>query len=127
MGIDLKAGGRVRKPGRQTIKTENPYIRLLCKLYSFLARRTDSSFNATILKRLQTSRRNRPTLSLSKLARHMQGKEDKIAVVVGTITDDARLFEVPQLTVCALRFSETARARIVKAGGSCMTFDQLAL
>ncbi|EER03785.1 60S ribosomal protein L18, putative [Perkinsus marinus ATCC 50983] len=127
MGIDLKAGGRVRKPGRQTIKTENPYIRLLCKLYSFLARRTESSFNATILKRLQTSRRNRPTLSLSKLARHMKGKEDKIAVVVGTITDDARLFEVPQLTVCALRFSETARARIVKAGGSCMTFDQLAL
>jgi len=29
--------------------------------------------------------------------------------------------------VCALRFTETARARIVKAGGECMTFDQLAL
>ena len=29
--------------------------------------------------------------------------------------------------VCALKFTETARARIVKAGGECLTFDQLAL
>ena len=38
-----------------------------------------------------------------------------------------RLFEVPKLRVAALRFTETARARIVKAGGECLTFDQLAL
>ena len=48
-------------------------------------------------------------------------------MVVGTITDDVRLYKVPELRVCALRFTETARARIVKAGGECMTFDQLAL
>lgn len=41
-------------------------------------------------------------------------QEDKIAVQVGTITDDARLFEVPKLRICALRFTETARARILK-------------
>ena len=29
--------------------------------------------------------------------------------------------------VCALRFTETARARILAAGGECITFDQLAL
>ncbi len=51
----------------------------------------------------------------------------KIAVVVGTVTDDIRFLEVPKLTVCALRFTEGARARIFKAGGSTMTFDQLAL
>ena len=33
---------------------------------------------------------------------------------VGTITDDARMFDVPKLRVCALRFTETARARILK-------------
>lgn len=42
-------------------------------------------------------------------------QEDKIAVVVATITDDVRLFEVPTLRVAALRFTETARARIIKA------------
>merc|ERR1719430_2024156 len=57
----------------------------------------------------------------------MKGKEDKVAVVVGAVTGDKRLYEVPKLTVCALRFTETARARIVKAGGECITFDKLAL
>lgn len=37
-----------------------------------------------------------------------------MAVVVATITDDVRLFEVPKLRVVALKFTERARARIVK-------------
>lgn len=41
-------------------------------------------------------------------------QEDKIAVIVATITDDVRLFDVPKLRVAALKFTETARARIVK-------------
>lgn len=41
-------------------------------------------------------------------------QEDKIAVIVGTITDDVRVFEVPKLRVCAMRFTETARARILE-------------
>ena len=53
--------------------------------------------------------------------------ENNIAVIVGTVTDDNRVYEVPALKVAALRFTETARARIVKAGGECLTFDQLAL
>ena len=73
------------------------------------------------------SRTNRPPMGLAALARHMKGKEGKIAVVVGTITDDIRLVEVPAMKVCALHFTEGARARIIKAGGECMTFDQLAL
>lgn len=45
-------------------------------------------------------------------------QEDKTAVLIGTITDDVRLFEVPKLTVVALRVTETARARIL--GVSCL-------
>lgn len=95
--------------------------------YSFLARRADSKFAATIVKRLRMSRLNRAPLSLARLARYMKGKDGKTAVIVGGVTNDSRLVDVPQLTVCALRFTETARARIVKAGGECLTFDQLAL
>jgi Ribosomal protein 60S L18 and 50S L18e len=54
-------------------------------------------------------------------------QEGKIAVIVGTVTDDKRVYEVPAMKVTALRFTETARARIEKAGGQCYTFDQLAL
>lgn len=48
-------------------------------------------------------------------------------MVVGTVTDDIRLLEVPKITVAALRFTENARARIVKAGGKALTLDQLVL
>lgn len=97
------------------------------QLYRFLARRTESKFAAVVLKRLFQSRINRPPLSLSKLSTFMKGKETKIAVLVGKVTDDVRLYEVPKLRVACLAVTETARARIVKAGGEVMTFDQLAL
>ncbi|EIE19091.1 ribosomal protein L18 component of cytosolic 80S ribosome and 60S large subunit [Coccomyxa subellipsoidea C-169] len=127
MGIDLEAGGRNKKTWRTAPKSENVYLKLLVKLYTFLVRRTESKFNKVVLKRLFMSRTNRPPLSLSKLATFMKGKEDKTAVLIGTITDDVRLFEVPKLTVVALRVTETARARILGAGGKILTFDQLAL
>ncbi|KAI4164788.1 MAG: hypothetical protein LQ342_001420 [Letrouitia transgressa] len=87
------------------------------------------------------SRINRPPLSLSRLARFASlpatksatdppknaPKNDKTLVCVGTITDDIRLLNVPKLTVAALRFTATARKRIEKAGGECLTLDQLAL
>ncbi|KAG0561907.1 hypothetical protein M758_9G117800 [Ceratodon purpureus] len=73
------------------------------------------------------SRINRAPLSMSRLVRYMKGKEDKYAVIVGTVTDDIRHYEVPALKVVALRFTETARARILKNGGEVLTFDQLAL
>ena len=124
-GIDIEAGGRNKKKSRTAPKSENVYLKLLVKLYRFLVRRTDSEANKTILKRLFMSKTNRPPLSLSKLAKY--STPGSISAVVGTITDDARMFEVPKLRVCALRFTETARARIIKAGGECLTFDQLAL
>ena len=75
------------------------------------------------------SRINRPPLSLSRLAAHASHSPEtaKTFVVIGTITDDVRLLKVPKLNVAALRFTSTARARIEKAGGECLTIDQLAL
>jgi large subunit ribosomal protein L18e len=73
------------------------------------------------------SKVNRPVMSVSSIARNLKGKENKVAVVVSKVTDDVRLLNVPKMTVCALRFSKTARARIIKSGGECITFDQLAL
>ena len=55
------------------------------------------------------SRLNKAPLSISRLSRFMKGKEDKTAVIVGTVTDDARLLDVPKLSVCALKFTATAR------------------
>lgn len=126
MGIDLPHHHRKNK-NRKEPKSQNVYLKLLVKLYRFLARRTGSDFNRVVLKRLCMSRVNRPPLSVSRLARFMKGKEGKIAVIVGTVTDDVRVNSVPALTVAALRFTEGARAKIIKSGGKVLTFDQLAL
>ena len=74
------------------------------------------------------SKTNRPPVSVRKIVDYMTNKkENQIAVVVGTVTDDKRQLDLPKVTVCALRFTKTARARITKAGGACLTFDQLAI
>uniref|UniRef100_A0A2K6NWN7 Large ribosomal subunit protein uL15/eL18 domain-containing protein n=1 Tax=Rhinopithecus roxellana TaxID=61622 RepID=A0A2K6NWN7_RHIRO len=120
MGVDIRHN-KDRKVPRKEPKSHDIYLRLLVKLYRFLARRTNSTFNQVVLKRLFMSRTNRPPLSLSRMIRKMKlpGRENKTAVVVGTIRDDLRVQEVPKLKVCALR--------ILRAGGKILTFDQLAL
>jgi len=131
MGIDIKAGGRkaTHKSGRTAPKSENLYLRLLVKLYRFLARRTDAKFNATVLKRLMSSNLNKPQVSIKTIAKYaaIDKNEGKTFVICGPVTDDVRVLEVPKLSVCALRFSNTARARITAAGGECLTFDEFAL
>lgn len=134
MGVDISAKQRrktiknAKKGGRSVAKGDNPYLKLLVKLYKFLGRRTDSNFNKLVAKRLCQTRKQKAPLSLSRLGLHMKGKEAKTAVVVGTVTNDPRLLECPAgLKVVALKFTETARKRITKNGGECMTFDELAM
>ncbi|CAB3376110.1 Hypothetical predicted protein [Cloeon dipterum] len=128
MGIDIN-----HKWDRKVVRTEprsqDVYLRLLVKLYRFLARRTGSKFDKVVLKRLFMSKINRPPMSVARIVRYMKkpGREGRIAVIVGTVTDDQRIFDIPKLTVCALRVTDRARARILKAGGEILTFDQLAL
>ncbi|KAI9707357.1 MAG: hypothetical protein M1836_000317 [Candelina mexicana] len=132
MGIDLDAH-HVRSTHRKAPKSDNVYLKLLVKLYRFLARRTDSHFNKTVLRRLFMSRINRPPMSISRITSVAANKhsakehEGKTIVIIGTVTDDNRLLTVPKLSIAALRFTSTARARIEAAGGECLTLDQLAL
>ncbi|KAL9947840.1 hypothetical protein ACHAQF_001126 [Verticillium nonalfalfae] len=124
--IDLNRH-HVRGTHRTAPKSQNVYLKLLVKLYRFLARRTDANFNKVVLRRLFTSRINRPPVSLSRIAANIKEDEKRIVVVVGTITDDNRLLTVPKVTIAALRFTATARARLAAAGGEAITLDQLAL
>jgi large subunit ribosomal protein L18e len=129
MAIDLKAGGRRvgHKSSMKKVKSQDPYKKLLIKLYKFLARRTEAPFCATVLKRLHMSKINSPPIGLNRLAKYMKSKDEKTAVIVGKVTDDVRMLECPKMKVCALGFTENARKRIVAAGGECITLDQLAL
>merc|ERR1712010_250157 len=128
MAIDVRHN-KDRKVRRTEPKSQDIYLRLLVKLYRLRARRSEAKFNKIILRKLFMSKINRPPLSIARLIRNMKkaGNADKVAVVVGTVTNDLRIFEVPKMTLCALRVTEKARERILKAGGEIITFDQLAL
>ena len=136
MAIDLVKCGRVKLRRFRTLRAKNVYHRLLVKLYKFLSRRTTSKCNKCILKRLLNSRVNRTPVSLSKLSKYALRKsveeakkkgDDVIFAVVGTVTNDTRTIDVPEMKVCALKFTEKARERITAAKGKCITFDQLAI
>ncbi|KAL7282017.1 hypothetical protein ACG7TL_003484 [Trametes sanguinea] len=114
LGIDIKKH-HVKKGNRTAPKSEDPYLLLLVK---------------TLLHRLFLSKTNRPPISLSRIVKETANAPDrdsKIIVTVGTVTDDVRLLEVPKLSVAALRFTQAAKERILKAGGEVLTLDQLAL
>uniref|UniRef100_A0A2I3G8Y7 Large ribosomal subunit protein uL15/eL18 domain-containing protein n=1 Tax=Nomascus leucogenys TaxID=61853 RepID=A0A2I3G8Y7_NOMLE len=115
MGIDIRHD-KDRKVWRKEPESPDMYLRLLVKLYRFLARRTNSTFNQVVLKRLFMSRTNRPPLSLSQMIQKMKlpGRENKTVVTVGTITDDVRVQEVPKLKMCVLSVTNLARSRVLR-------------
>merc|ERR1711974_220741 len=103
--------GHKKNKNRWEPRSQDVYLRMLVKLYRFLARRTDSDFNKTVLKRLCMSNINRPPISVSQLSVQMRNKnEEQIAVIVGTVLNDPRLLDLPPMKVCALRFSDSAKA-----------------
>merc|ERR1712210_300625 len=116
MGVDIRHN-KDRKVRRTAPKSDDIYLRLLVKLYRFLARRTDAKFNDIVLRRLFMSKINRPPISIARLIRKMKGEDraDKIAVVVGTVTNDLRIFKIPKLKIAALHVTEKARERTLKA------------
>jgi large subunit ribosomal protein L18e len=69
-------------------------------------------------------------MSLSRIVKETRGSNpdnSKTVVVVGRILDDERMATVPKLSIAALGFSASAKARIVAAGGEALTLDQLAV
>lgn len=81
---------------------------------------------------------NRYPISISRIVKHLsndnaavaEGKtkyNSRIVAIVGTVTNDTRLLNLPEgIKVAALRFTQAARDRITAAKGSVYTFDQLA-
>uniref|UniRef100_A0A2I2ZCC6 Large ribosomal subunit protein uL15/eL18 domain-containing protein n=1 Tax=Gorilla gorilla gorilla TaxID=9595 RepID=A0A2I2ZCC6_GORGO len=97
MGVD------VRHKKDLKVRRKEPKSCLLVKLYRLPSRRTNSTFNQVVLKRLFMSRTNRPPLSISRMIRKMKlpGWENKTAVVVGTVQ------EVPKLKALGTPHSHT--------------------
>uniref|UniRef100_A0A2K5F1H5 Large ribosomal subunit protein uL15/eL18 domain-containing protein n=1 Tax=Aotus nancymaae TaxID=37293 RepID=A0A2K5F1H5_AOTNA len=83
-GVDIRHN-EDRKVRPKEPKSQDIYLRLLVKLYRFLARRTNPTFNQVVLKRLFMSRTNRPPLSLSRMIRKMTWARSRILKAGGKI------------------------------------------
>ena len=90
-------------------------------------RKNGSATNSPNKKRQTFDDTDATKRKFESLKNTVKKDEETIAVVVGKIINDERLLKVPKIKVAALKFSETARARIVAAGGECITLDQLAM
>ncbi|NXI13323.1 RL18 protein, partial [Irena cyanogastra] len=122
-GIDIRHD-KDRKVRRKEPKSQDIYLRLLVKV-----RRARFPRDFPVFPHFHLSRCLSPLSTSDFPIRMMRkpGRADRTAVVVGTVTDDVRIQDVPKLKVCALRVTRGARTRILRAGGSILTFDQLAM
>ena len=75
----------------------------------------------TVAEKLEKPRRVRATTNLSKINRHT--KENDIVIVPGSVLSSGNLNHV--VTVAALRFSDTAKEKIVSANGKHLTIKEL--
>ncbi|VDL84017.1 unnamed protein product [Nippostrongylus brasiliensis] len=125
MGIDINRKND-RKFRRTAPTSEDPYLWILAKLYTLLARRTGEKFNNIMMRRMY--RCFRAPLSLARISRVLskKGNAGKLVVTCITVIDDGRatLYLVPKFT---LYVTKGARFPILKADGEMITLDQLAL
>ena len=126
MGVICHNSIGKKKFNRSSTLSKNIYFGMVIKLYRFLTRRSNSKFNYAVLKRLQMSKKNQPVMSLSRLIGLASNNISKIIVIVGKVLNDDRLIEIPRLSICALGITDSAKNRIIAAGGNIITFDQLA-
>ncbi|CAL9116388.1 unnamed protein product [Musa acuminata var. zebrina] len=134
-GIDLGAGGRSKKARRTAPRFDDVYLKLLVMTSSariglistFLVSSVEdgSKFTTAIRERLFTSKINRPSVSLDGLISFTEVfvstlciwvRDDKITVIVVTVMDAKRHYEVLSLAVTAPRVMGTSEARILKVG-----------
>ena len=85
-------------------KSQDIYLRLLVKLCRLLARRTGSTFSHIVSKRVFVSPASGGLCPSPKMIRRMKlpGREEKTAMVVGTVTDEVSAQKVPELKVWAV-------------------------
>lgn len=120
MVVDICQDKDEKIPSKEP-KSQNIYLRLSVKLHRFLSRRTNSTFNHAVLKRLFMSPTNWPPLSFSLIIWWMKlpGRQGKTAVVV-------RVQEVPKPKSACTSCEQPSLSHTLKARGKVLTFDQLA-
>ncbi|AEA39067.1 60S ribosomal protein L18 (nucleomorph) [Cryptomonas paramecium] len=111
---------------RSLCSEKNIYFDSVLKLYEFLSRKNVSKFSFLIFKLLKSPSSKKMSVSLSRLICIAKKNTNKIIVVVGKILNDERMVTIPAIRICSLKITESAKKKVLEAGGSFITFSQLA-
>jgi len=104
----------------QKRKSNPNLVRLIDELLSEAAK-NDAPVWKDIAERLAKPKRFYAEINISKIERY--AREGEYVVVPGKVLGSGRLSK--PVRVAALSFSETARRKIIEAGGECMSLSEL--
>jgi large subunit ribosomal protein L18e len=100
---------------------KNPQLRAVVEQLQRKACESDAAFWKALARGLERPRRIRREVDVGRLEKHARAKET--VAVPGVVLSTGELSK--PLTVAALRFTPAAREKIEKAGGKCLTLDEL--
>lgn len=104
------------------VKTTNPELIELIRFLKKQSREHKAEIWKALAERLSSSRRKRIAVNISRLNRHT--KKNEIVTVPGKVLGAGELDH--PITVAAFAFSETAKEKIKKARGKCLSLLELA-
>lgn len=103
------------------MRKKSPGMQKLIDEVNRLGHEKDAGVWKALARKLNKPSRNRHELSLTRLDRNTKSRET--VVVPGVVLGPGELKK--QLTVAALKFSADAKEKIEKAGGSCISIEEL--
>ncbi|HID71518.1 MAG TPA: 50S ribosomal protein L18e [Thermoplasmata archaeon] len=104
------------------IKKTNPELQQLIQLLRKKSHEHQAPIWKDLAKRLGRSRKEWPSINVSRLEKHLS--EGQVVVVPGKLLGSGELTK--PFTVGAFKFSKKAREKIIKAGGTCVSIEELA-
>lgn len=99
----------------------NPVLVTLIQDLKKQASEKDAFIWKDIASRLEKSSKNWPVVNLDRISRYTSEKET--ALVPGKVLSDGKLTK--KVSIAAWSFSEKSMEKIKKAGGKCMTIQEL--
>jgi large subunit ribosomal protein L18e len=102
------------------MKATNPQLLETIRLLKKASNKNDARIWDALAEELSRSKHHRASVNLSHISRSL--KEKEIAAVPGKVLGNGRPNKV---SIAALSFSETARRKIEREGGECLSFEAL--
>jgi len=106
---------------KKKLKATNPELLNLIRLLKKKAKETRSRIWRDVAERLSVSRRRRIAVNVSRINRYT--KKGEVVVVPGKVLGAGKLEH--SVTVAAFTFSKTAKDKILKAKGKCLSIPEL--